>query len=136
MKIYVAGSFLDQKTLRAEADRLWALGHEITGTWLQETTRPSCISPEEFKRKLAIKDLTEVAKADLLILDNRQSSGGKNCEWGVATQQYQHKLLWLIGEPSNVFHYLADRQFRDWDECISFLEFNQKKGDLQYNAMV
>lgn len=121
MKIYIAGTFEDQKALRECGDRLWHLGHEIVGTWLQETARPSSMSTDEFKRKLAMKDVAEVQSADLIILDNRRSSGGKNCEWGVSLGQFQKKVLWLVGEPSNVFHYLADKQFTTWEEVYVWL---------------
>lgn len=121
MRIYIAGSFEDQKRLRPEANRVWALGHEITGTWLQEVKRPAGMPEDMFKRKLAIKDLCEVARADLLILDNRRSTGGKNAEWGFALGEFQHKQLWLIGEPTNVFQELADQRFVGWDECIYYL---------------
>ena len=121
MRIYIAGSFVDQKELRPEANRIWALGHEITGTWLQEVAKPAGMDDDTFNRKLAIKDLCEVARADLLILDNRRSSGGKNVEWGFSLGEFQHKQLWLIGEPTNVFHYLADFEFHSWDECIYYL---------------
>ena len=121
MRIYLAGSFIDQKALRPEANRIWALGHEITGTWLQEVKKPAGMPDDMFKRKLAIKDLCEVARADLVICDNRQSSGGKNAEWGFALGEFQHKQLWLVGEPTNVFQYLADQFFADWDACIYYL---------------
>ena len=121
MKIYVGGTFGDQKDLRAEADRLWALGHEITSTWLQEVKRPSDMTEDTFRAKLAIKDMAEVKRADLLILDNRQKSGGKNVEWGIALGEHQHMQLWLVGESSNVFHELADRRFDNWDEVMYYL---------------
>lgn len=121
MRIYVAGTFGDQKALRQEAAALWDLGHEITGSWLQEVKRPEGMDEEVFKAKLAIKDIAEVSRADLLILDNRQSSGGKNVEWGLALGQFQHKMLWLVGEPTNVFHHLADQRFDNWEECLDYM---------------
>lgn len=122
MRIYLAGSFADQAELRKPASQLWALGHEVVGTWLQEVSKPVMMKTATFKRKLAIKDIAEVHSADLVILDNRQSSGGKNCEWGIALGQFQKKLLWLVGEPSNVFHYLADKTFANWEECLECLK--------------
>lgn len=122
MRIYIAGSFLDQADLRPMADRLWHLGHEITGTWLQETKKPVGMPEAVFKKKLAIKDLCEVARADIVILDNRRSSGGKNAEWGFALGEFQHKQLFLIGEPTNVFQYLADLTFEDWDDLFFYFD--------------
>jgi hypothetical protein len=121
MKIYIAGTFGDQKSLREPAAKLWELGHEITGTWLNEVAKPYGMGRKEFWKKLAMKDVAEVAMADMIILDNRQSSGGKNTEWGVGIGQFQKKLLWLVGEPSTVFHELADMQFKDWDELIEYI---------------
>lgn len=83
------------------------------------------MSSKLFKQKLAIKDIAEVYRADLIIQDNRQSSGGKNCEWGVALGQFQLKQLWLVGEPTNVFQELADLQFRNWDDCLVALAQNK-----------
>jgi nucleoside 2-deoxyribosyltransferase len=122
MRIYLAGSFLDQKALRPMANKLWELGHEVTSTWLNQVKRPADMSSEEFNRKLAIKDIAEVTKADLIILDNRRSSGGKNCEWGVGLGQFHGKMVWLVGKPSNVFHYLADKQFSNWDGIFKELK--------------
>lgn len=122
MRIYIAGTFLDQKPLREVAAKAWELGHEITSTWLQEVKKPAEMPMDVFQRKLAIKDLCEVARADMVIQDNRQSSGGKNAEWGFALGEFQHKLLWLVGKPTNVFQQLADRQFENWEQCLEALK--------------
>ena len=121
MKVYIAGSFVDQKELRECGNKLWALGHEITGSWLNEVARPEVMDGDTFKKKLAIKDIAEVYAADLIILDNRRSSGGKNCEWGIGLGQFQKKLLWLVGEESNVFQHLADEKFASWEEVYERL---------------
>ena len=124
MKIYIAGTFQSQKRLREPAVRLWELGHEIVGTWLNEVARPDHMSSDDFKKKLAMKDLCEVSKADILILDNLETipSGGKNTEFGFALGAHQSKQVWLVGPPSSVFHYLADLQFEDWNECINYMK--------------
>jgi len=122
MRIYIAGTFQDQKRLREISMAVWSAGHEITGTWLHETARHEGMSQAEFTRKLAMKDIAEVYAADLIILDNAQSSGGKNVEWGVALGSFQKKLLWLVGEPSNVFHHLADKTFPSWESVLVELE--------------
>ena len=128
MRIYIAGSFVDQQALRPEMDRVWKTGHEVTGTWLNEVAKPAGMDDITFQKKLAIKDLCEVARADVVILDNRRSSGGKNVEWGFALGEFQHKQLWLIGAPSTVFHHLADHTFAGWDECIYWLAELSKGG--------
>ena len=122
MRIYVAGTFGDQRDLRSKAAVLWELGHEVTGSWLNEVARPEHMPKDIFWRKLAIKDACEIFKADMIIQDNRQSSGGKNCEWGIGIGQFQAKQLWLVGESTNVFQELADYKFNTWDELFSFIK--------------
>jgi hypothetical protein len=120
-KIYIAGTFGDQKALREIATKVWELGHEVTGTWLHEVKKPADMDQRTFQKKLAIKDMCEVARADLLIVDNRQSSGGKNAEMGMALWNFQHMQVWLVGPVTNVFQVLADREFANWDECLAAL---------------
>lgn len=122
MKVYIAGTFQDQKSLRIEADALWQLGHEVVGSWLNETAKSPFLSQEQHRRKVALKDVVEVESADLIILDNRQVSGGKNTEWGIGIHSFHHKLMWLVGKPSTVFHHLADAQFPNWKALIKFLK--------------
>lgn len=80
-----------------------------------------------FNRKLAIKDFTEISAADLLIVDTLEplqtieatsSGGGREVEVGYALGQFQRKEVWRVGPPRNVFHYLVDRAFEDWDACL------------------
>jgi len=121
MKIYIAGTFEDQKSLRGQADSLWQLGHEVVGTWLNETKQSRYLSDDEKQRKIAMKDVVEACIADCIILDNRQISGGKNTEWGIGIHDFHHKLLWLVGAPSTVFHHLADKRFSEWQEVFDYL---------------
>ena len=126
MKIYLAGSFVDQKALREESHKLWKLGHEIVSSWLNETAKSPHLLDEQHKRKVALNDLVEVGQADLIVLDNRRSSGGKNTEWGAGLFSFQHKLLYLIGKPSSVFHELADLKFKNWNELVKFMGRKKK----------
>lgn len=100
------------------------MGHEVVSTWLDEVGRPPNITSAEFHRKLALKDITEICAADLLILCTKPKSerGGKEVEFGVALQHFHKKLVWIVGPARNVFHQLADRQFRSWKECLQCLD--------------
>ncbi len=124
MKIYVAGCFEERLRLRDVADRLWHQEHEVTGTWLLEVAQPQHMTREEFFKKLAIKDLCEIAAADLLILDTIVMSprGGASNEFGFALGGHQKKLWWVVGPKRSVFHELCDRHFEDWESCLMFLE--------------
>lgn len=123
MKIYLAACFEERLRIRDVADKLWNEGHEITSTWLHETTQPPYMNQDEFFKKLAVKDLTEIAAADLLIMDTFVMSprGGASNEFGFALGAFQKKLVWVVGPARSVFHQLADRRFETWDECVNAL---------------
>lgn len=125
MKIYIAAKFERRETLRPIRDKLWEAGHEIIGSWLDEVKRPEGMDTSTFFKKLAIKDLAEIRAADLLILDTTPSDHGviqgANVEYGFALGQHQSKQVWVIGETTCVFHHIADRHFKSWDECVEVL---------------
>lgn len=123
MKIYLAAKFERRLFIRKRADQLWKLGHQITSTWLNETTKPESMTKEIFFRKLAIKDLCEIMAADLIILDTAEQStrGGKENEFGFALGQFQNKLVYIVGRKRSVFHELADMVFKNWKECIAYV---------------
>lgn len=129
ISVYVAAKFTRRLEMREVADRLWKAGFEITSTWLQEVARLPWMTHGEFWRKLAIKDLCEVAAADIILLDTHMPSntGGKENEYGFALGQWHHKLLFIVGPKRNVFHELCDRQFDTWDECIVWMVENLKQ---------
>ena len=126
IKIYVSGTYNDQKRLREEAGKLFALGHKVTGTWLNEVQKPEVLSEEEWFRCLAVKDLAELAEADAIVCDlnNTSSSGGRYVEWGFALGRY-NMLKVLVGpDQRGVFNTLADRSFTTWDEVINYFQEN------------
>jgi len=122
VKVYIAGSFPSRERLRLEATRLYALGFEIVSSWLNEVQKPAHMTMEIFHKKLAIKDVSEVLSADLLIVDNLDdlSRGGKSVEMGLALGAFQSSLIYRIGPATNVFHQLADQVFKNWDECMAY----------------
>lgn len=124
MKIYISGSYAEQKRLRARAAELHALGHQITGTWLNEVQQPSHLTEEEWHRSLGIKDLTEVAAADCIIMDNdgTSTSGGRYVEWGFAIGRF-NMLKILVGKSHyGVFTHLADKAFVSWGEAMDYFQ--------------
>ncbi len=122
-KIYIAAQFESRYRVRPYAHQLWTLGYEIVGTWLNETARPHGMPHEAFMRKLAMKDIAEIQSADLLIQDTIKMSmrGGAATEFGIALRGYQSKTLWVVGPLRSVFHYLCDRHFDTWTQCVKEL---------------
>jgi len=124
VKIYIAAKFARREDMRPMRDAIWSAGHEVVSTWLDEVKRPEAMESGTFKKKLALKDVTEVSSADLLILDTHfpSETGGKEVEFGIVLGKFQTKLIWIVGPKRNVFHELADRVFETWAEAIDALK--------------
>ena len=132
MKIYTAATFSEQKRIRGHKERLIQLGHQVVATWLEEPpVRPEGMSDEIFEKKMAMKDLQEVASADCLILDveNPSKTAGKMVETGFALAK--HKLVYVVGTPPQhaIFLTLADAHFKTWDDLFAKLGEVKKTHD-------
>lgn len=70
----------------------------------------------------AKRDLREVQRADLLILDtiDESNTGGREVEMGSALSM--ETTIWRVGPVRNIFHELAEREFTDWDEILRELK--------------
>ncbi len=126
MKVYISGSYACQARLREQAAKLFHMGHQVTGTWLNEVTKPEHLTEDEWHRGLAIKDLAEVAAADCIILDldGESTSGGRAVEWGFALGRF-NMLKLVVGESTwGVFFQLADAKFDNWDDVINYITLN------------
>ena len=121
IRVYLAARFETRAILRPIRDALWAMGHEVVSTWIDEVKRPPDMSESVFFKKLSIKDLAEIKSADVFVLSTAITSerGGKEVEYGFALGQFQAKLLYIVGPQRNVFHYLCDRQFDSWDDFLA-----------------
>lgn len=123
MKIYCAASFTEQTRIRAHKERLIQLGHAVVSSWLEEPpVRPAGMSEDIFEKKMAMKDLQEIASADCVILDveNPRPTGGKMVEVGFAFAK--HKLIIVVGTPPphSIFLHLADVHFDTWDDLFMY----------------
>ena len=123
MKVYIGASFSSRERLRPIRDRIWALGHEVVSTWIDEVAKPGFMGQDEFNRKLAVKDFCEVSSASLVIIDTveRSSTGGSDSEFGFAFGQFHKKSVWVVGPKRSVFHQLADAHFEDWSMVLAVL---------------
>jgi hypothetical protein len=108
------------------ADRLRALGHEITGTWLYEAAKPAYLNSDEWNRILAEKDVAEVFAAECIILDldGESTTGGRYTEWGVACYPGSLRRRYIVGGKGKegVFLSLAHRRFDDWDDLLAYFQ--------------
>ena len=124
MKIYTAASFSEQNRIRQYKEPLFHLGHSVLSTWLDEQVKPEGMSDEQFGRKMASKDLQEIAAADCFILDLEAPSKtmGKMVELGFALAK--HKLIYIVAPEGyftngHIFCMLADQRFEDWQALLS-----------------
>ena len=124
MKIYISGSYSHQARLREESHKLFAMGHHITSTWLNEVVKPYYLTEEEWFHALAVKDLAEVAAADCIIcdLDGASTSGGRYVEWGFAIGKFNMLKLVVGSNRYGVFNTLANRGFNTWVEVVDYFK--------------
>lgn len=131
MKIYTAATFSEQKRIRAHKETLVQLGHSVTASWLEEQVKPNGMTDEQFGRKMANKDLREIAAADCIILDllNPSKTSGKMVEWGFAMAH--HKLAYVVAPgdtmtPGHIFLTLADGIFDSWESLFEHFRTHHK----------
>lgn len=131
MKIYTAASFTEQQRIRQYKEPLFQMGHSVIASWLEEQVKPQGMTDEEFGRKMAAKDLQEVASADCLILDLEAPSktSGKMIETGFALAK--HKLIYVVAPEGtmtkgHIFLLLADRIFPSWNALLEYFRENHK----------
>lgn len=134
MKIYTAATFTEQKRIRDQKEKLFQLGHVVTATWLDEQVKPEGMTDEQFRRKMAAKDLQEIAASDCIILDLEKPSitMGKMVEFGFAVAK--HKLAYVVAPEGtitggHIFLLLADKIFSSWEDCLKFIEENHSVGE-------
>jgi nucleoside 2-deoxyribosyltransferase len=101
--IYLAAPWSFRHRARVVASLLRAEGHTITSHWhdIEADTK----DPETLQME-AMHDLSDIDEADILVLLNTETSEGKAVEFGYALAQ--GLLLMVVGERSNVFHYLPE----------------------------
>ena len=118
MKVYVSGSWNARNRLRVQAEKLRAAGHQVNSTWLDEQDKPAHLTKTQWLRRVAERDVSEVAAADAIIMDvdDLSTTGGRYVEWGVACNPHATTLRILVGCPPDldVFGKLADAWFPDW----------------------
>lgn len=133
MKIYTAATFQEQNRIRAYKEPLFKLGHSVVSTWLEEQLKPEGMTDEEFGRKMAMKDLQEIAMADCFILDLARPSTtmGKMVETGFALAK--HKLFYVVAPEGtltkgHIFLLLADKIFGSWEELFEYFRVRHNEG--------
>ena len=129
MKIYVASYFNTRARLYPIVRRIREAHHIVVSTWLDEprpggqpdsTTQTSDYSDDELAG-FALRDYREIGQSDLLIVDTFDETprGGREVELGFATGL--GLFTWIVGPRRNVFHYVVDRHYETWEDCLHAL---------------
>lgn len=122
MIFYVSSNWGSQQRMQDVRFKLRALGHEVRSGWLDEAEAQSfeSLSPA-MRQEFSYRDLGEVLTADILTIDTAEMSlsGGREVEFGAAVAL--GKETWLVGQPRNIFHTIAKRQFADWGDVFAYL---------------
>lgn len=128
-QVYIAAPWELREVAKDLAEKLEAKGIGVTHPWwVDEGTTADGFTDEDenFLIQCALSDYNGVRKADAFILLNTQARGyetsGKAVETGMA-------LAWgcpifMIGEPSNIFHHLPNirKVPNDLDILVAALE--------------
>ena len=123
MTIYIAGRYESKGRLQEIRQRVECLGHQVVSTWLDE---PESEYPTEMDsnaiRACALRDLVEIATADVLLLDTYDEDihGGREWEGGFGFG-HPHLRVMLVGPRRNIFHTLVPMQFKSWEEALQWL---------------
>ena len=116
MRIYLAGSFKAQERLRDIRRRIEIIGHECASCWLDESKTAEIV-------QCAKRDISDISKSNLLILDmfDKHTSGGCEVEFGIGLALNYRMKLYVVGPKRNIFHELCDMHFDNWDDCLQYL---------------
>ena len=120
LKLYLAAAWENREAIIGYKKQLEDAGYIVTSTWmLQESTDDPVLLREH-----ALRDLEQLLAANILVLINSQKRGqetsGKAVETGVAIATL--KGIILVGERSNIFHYLKIPVVASLEEAIEELK--------------
>jgi hypothetical protein len=133
MNIYIAAVFGAKDRLQPVRQKLTELGYTVTSSWLDEenlknytndTPATDLITPE-LALEYAQRDMSQVAASDIFAIDTQELAGrgGREVEFGLALSL--GLTCHVVGPKPNVFHQLADAQFKTWEEALEF--YNQRQ---------
>lgn len=128
-RVYVAARFERAEEAEALARELERAGYIVTSQWHHDESTLALGRTFAEGRAAAEKDLTDLARADALILltDDVPGRGGKDFEAGYA--RALRKEIVVVGPRCHVFHYLPDVRHVDDVRTFRMLYLNGEKID-------
>lgn len=114
---YLAGKYSDREKLCAYASVLRANGFYVNAEWLEGQHEKRAVKAQQTYAQADLRDIRDSHR--FIMVQNPESSSGRNVEFGYALAM--NKLIYIIGEPSTVFHHLAAKCFASIEELMQFL---------------
>lgn len=127
MKVYLAAPYSYKEQMRVYRDELQKEGFEVTSRWLEEPESPTVtLTDVDFvtKKKYAVQDAQDVARADLLIFFTDPTKtivrAGRHVEFGMAIAY--NMPVFVVGDYENIFHYLETvSHYETWEQLKNVL---------------
>lgn len=130
LAVYLAARYSRKLEIKEKAKELENIGIKVTSRWLEEKADPDSNlndAPDSLNRTVAIQDIEDIDKADVLILftedpEKEYRRGGRHFESGYAYGI--DKPIITLGPRENVFHYIEKViNVELWDELKANLKF-------------
>lgn len=125
MKVYLAAQFARQAEMRHCREDLLSIGWHVVSSWLDEEADDR-VDPVVYGEN----DLWDLHNAEAIIFFtgppylggiDEVARGGRHFELGWA--YHAGKVIIIIGEPENIFHYFPDMQhFKTWEGFMRYVE--------------
>lgn len=131
MKLYLASFFDTRARLRPIRDQIQAMGHTVTGRWIDEQDTVVGLTYED-QLKAAGRDLNDIDQSDLFILDTLDENprGGREVEYGYAMANPCMRI-WIVGPLRNIFHSCAGQWFVNWEGALHALSLEAGQTSLR-----
>jgi nucleoside 2-deoxyribosyltransferase len=116
MFVYIAAPYPERDAAIQVMERIEAAGFRVTSTWLREH--------DELADKYARLDLEDIRRSQIVVALNppayhNAGTGGRHVEFGFALGLKRPVVL--VGERSNIFHYLDDIEVCDEADLVAVL---------------
>jgi hypothetical protein len=128
MRIYLAASWPQRKTMRDIADHLQAIGHIVTSTWIYSESPKGMDAGDvtadpDRARKGGNRDLSDIRESTMaaIFTDVPSSTGGFHVEYGYALAS--GKLIAIVGPQPNVFYSLNKISITHHKDAIAFFDY-------------
>ena len=118
--VYLAAPWADRAKAREVRDQLVAANIRVNSRWLDLHHEDEDDVTDAIKAEEAMHDIEDVLFSDMLVLWNSMKSEGKAVETGVALTSF--KGIVIIGERTNVFHYLNMPVVKTVEEAIEVIK--------------